>query len=132
MTFTPQSFTAWVEIPVSDFDKAVTFYNAVFATELKIDNTGPKPMAIFPIAEDSQGIAGNIYPGKPAPRGEGPTVHLTAPDGLEPTLERITAAGGEVISPAIEIPSGRFAYAYDPDGNSIGVFEAMAADIRAA
>ena len=32
------------------------------------------------------------------------------------------ANGGEVVSPIITIPAGRFAYCLDPDGNSFGLF----------
>jgi hypothetical protein len=32
------------------------------------------------------------------------------------------ASGGEVVSPIITIPAGRFAYCLDPDGNSFGLF----------
>ena len=38
-------------------------------------------------------------------------------------MERVKQAGGTVVSPIIQIPPGRFFYATDPDGNSIGLFE---------
>jgi len=38
------------------------------------------------------------------------------------TVERVTANGGQVVSPIISIPSGRFVYCLDPDGNSFGLF----------
>ena len=63
-----------------------------------------------------------LIPGKPAPDGTGPTIHLACPDTLEDALERVTKAGGRVVSDPISIPAGRFAYCLDPDGNSIGVF----------
>ena len=34
----------------------------------------------------------------------------------------VTDAGGTVLSEAIEIPAGRFAYCLDTEGNSIGIF----------
>jgi predicted enzyme related to lactoylglutathione lyase len=37
-------------------------------------------------------------------------------------MERVTANGGQVVSPVVQIPSGRFAYCLDPDGNSFGLF----------
>ena len=70
------------------------------------------------------GVAGHLYPGKPAPEGTGSTVHFAVPDSLEKTLERVGSAGGKVVSDPIAIPVGRFAYALDPDGNSLGIFEA--------
>jgi hypothetical protein len=69
------------------------------------------------------GVGGHLYPGKPASNGEGPTIHLVAEGRLEATMERVTAAGGQVVSPPITIPPGRFFYAVDPFGNSVGFFE---------
>jgi predicted enzyme related to lactoylglutathione lyase len=38
------------------------------------------------------------------------------------SMERVTANGGQVVSSVVQIPSGRFAYCLDPDGNSFGLF----------
>lgn len=123
MTFQPDHFVCWMEIPVTDMDRATAFYNTVLETELKRDDTGPNPMATFPYPADKPSVAGHLYPGKPPAKGTGPTIHLAVPGKLEAALERVTQAGGEVVSPAIAIPPGRFAYALDLDGNSIGLFE---------
>ncbi len=121
MSFTPENFAVWAEIPVTDMDRAIAFYGKVFDTELNKDETGPNPVAMFPTSNPT-GVAGHLYPGKPAPDGTGPTIHLACPDTLEDALERVTKAGGRVVSDPISIPAGRFAYCLDPDGNSIGVF----------
>jgi len=124
MPFQPKNFTVWFEIPATDLGRSIAFYNEVFQTELKMmEDMGPNPFAIFPVTEDS-GVSGHIYPGTPPARGTGPTIHLACPDGLETTMERFVKAGGEVVSDPIEIPAGRFVYALDLDGNSIGLFSA--------
>lgn len=122
MSFKPENFTVWMEIPVTDLDKAIAFYNKVFKTELnKVSDMGPNEFAMFPTGP-KEGIAGHLYPGKPAEKGTGPTIHLACPDTLEDTMERFANAGGEVVSDPIAIPAGRFTYCLDPDGNSIGLF----------
>jgi len=124
MSFQPENFTVWFEIPVTDLGRATAFYEEVFQTELKrVEDMGPNPFNIFPVKEDS-GVAGHLYPGTPPARGTGPTVHLACPDGLETTMERFVKAGGEIVSDPIAIPAGRFVYAIDLDGNSIGLFSA--------
>ena len=123
MSFNPPTAVIWTEIPVNDMDAAIAFYGAVFDYDMTIDNTGPNPIAFFPNKDTMNDGCGHIYPGKPAGNGQGPTVHLAVPDNLESTMERVGDAGGTVLSPAITIPPGRFAYALDPDGNSIGLFE---------
>lgn len=112
----------WTEIPVTDMARGKAFYGAVLGVELVDNNDGPNPMAVFPTAAPNAGIAGHLYPGKPAPKGTGSTIHLVAGAPLDAVMERVKQAGGEVVSPALDIPAGRFFYALDPDGNSIGLF----------
>ena len=121
MGFTPEHFTVWTEIPVRDLERSRQFYATVFDLELSVDTSGPNPWVMFPTA-DGKGVAGHLYPGKPASDGEGPTVHFAVADSVEDGMKRVEAAGGKVLSPVIEIPEGRFAYCQDPDGNSIGLF----------
>ena len=121
MSFTPEHFTVWAEIPATDLDRAVAFYSQVFDTELTKDDSGPNPVAMFPTSTPG-GVAGHLYPGKPAADGAGPTIHLACPDNLEDSLARVTEAGGKVLSDPIAIPPGRFAYCLDTEGNSISIF----------
>ena len=125
MTDNSKNALVWVEIPVSNMKKAAAFYSAVFDYTLTIDDSGPNPMAIFP-SKDTMGTAGHLYVGKPSKDGHGPTPHLAVPGTLEDAMQRWTKAGGMVRSPIVTIPPGRFAYAQDLDGNSIGLFEMAA------
>jgi predicted enzyme related to lactoylglutathione lyase len=118
---TDRAIMVWGEIPVTDMQKSVDFYNEVFGYQMEIDNSGPNPMATLGGSMNTAGA--HLYPGKPA-SDSGNTIHLGLPDGLEAGIARCTKAGGQVVSPPIAIPAGRFAYAKDLDGNSIGLFEA--------
>lgn len=119
---TPDNSVVWFEIPVTDMKRAKAFYNAVLKTDLQQDDSGPNPLAMFPVNDMNTGTSGHIYPGKPAANGAGNTIHLLAPEPLEESLERLKANGGKVVSDIVTIPPGRFAYCLDPDGNSIGLF----------
>ena len=119
--FVPADTAVWFEIPVSDFDRARAFYANILQSEIKVDADGPNPMAVF-VAKDQSSVAGHLYPGTPAARGTGSTIHLAVAAPLEEALERVTANGGEVVSPIVTIPAGRFAYCLDLDGNSFGLF----------
>ncbi|MEZ5778993.1 MAG: VOC family protein [Paracoccaceae bacterium] len=121
---TDQPIVVWSEIPVSDMKKAVAFYNAVFDWQMTIDESGPNPMAT--LGGNLETTGGHLYPGKPA-SGNGPTVHIAIGGRLEDAAIRCRKAGGTVIGDPITIPPGRFVYATDPDGNSIGIFEPKAA-----
>ena len=120
-----QPIVCWTEIPVTDLKKAVDFYSEVFGWKMEITPMGPNDAAVFNGVDDAAG--GHLYPGTPAENGTGTTVHLTVPDSVDASAERVTQAGGTVIGPVVDIPAGRFQYAIDPDGNSIGLFEPKAA-----
>lgn len=123
MTFQP--IVCWTEIPVSKLEDAVRFYNAVFQWNMNINtDMGPVPVAVFANADTAAG--GHLYSGKPSAEGSGITVHLTVKDTLEAASERCKNAGGAIIGVPTEIPSGRFIYITDPDGNSLGLFEPKA------
>lgn len=123
MPYRPAHFACWFEIPVTDLDRAIAFYGAVFDMELKITHMDPNPIVDFP-TEGPGGVSGHLYPGKPSENG--PTIHLVVPDSLAATKERLIEAGGRVEGPDITIPPGTFCYARDLDGNSIGLFERAA------
>ena len=127
MSYLPKDFLVWGELPVSDLDKAVQFYSEVTGANLTIEPSGPNPVAMFRPADAATGVALHLYPGKPATEGNGPTLHLAAHGTAEEIMARVKEAGGQVVSEPIQIPAGRFFYAIDPDGNSIGFFEGKSA-----
>lgn len=118
---TNEAYVCWTEIPVTDLAKAQDFYQDVFGWTMVKREMEPNDIVDF--TSDGTAVAGHLYPGKPAAEGTGSTIHLVVPDQLEATMERCAKKGGSVVSPIIEIPPGRFAYAVDLDGNSIGLFE---------
>lgn len=123
MTYAPEHFTVWAEIPVTDMEKSMAFYIAVTDAALEEDSTGPNPVVMFRPNDPKTGVALHLYPGKPAGDGSGPTIHLAIPGTAEEAMARVEKAGGKVVSPVIDIPPGRFFYGLDLDGNSIGLFE---------
>ncbi len=128
MSKMPKDSIAWFEIPVSNLEMAKAFYSKVTGYALKDEIMGGNKTAIFGYSghEDmyaSDAVSGHLYEGKPAAKGTGSTVHL-AVDNVDDALKRVGPAGGEVVSEIIAIPTGRFAYCFDPDGNSIGLYSA--------
>ncbi|CUH63231.1 putative enzyme related to lactoylglutathione lyase [Thalassovita gelatinovora] len=122
---TQKPIVVWSEIPVSDMQKSMVFYQTVFGYDITLDVTGSNPIAVLGNAMGT--VGGHLYPGNPAQTGQGPTLHLAVPDKLEDAANRCAQAGGRVLSEPIAIPPGRFVYAQDLDGNSVGLFEPAAA-----
>ncbi|MEM9584704.1 MAG: VOC family protein [Pseudomonadota bacterium] len=124
MTDNTRHAVVWAEIPVSNLGNAVKFYAAVLQGEMAIDESGPNPVAFLPAGDFATSIAGHLYEGQPAKGGEGPTVHLAISGTVEDARDRVFEAGGTATGDIVAMPFGRFAYCVDPDGNSIGLFEA--------
>lgn len=114
----------WTEIPVTDLDAAKAFYETVFGWSMTRETMGASETVMF---ADGNGLHGNLYAGRPAAEGQGPTLHCLLPDALAAGAARCVAAGGALVGEPFEIPPGKFQYAQDPDGNSIGLFEPRAA-----
>ncbi|MCF6445446.1 VOC family protein [Nereida sp. MMG025] len=124
MTQSNQQMLMWSELPVSNLENAVAFYNAVFDYGLEITMMGPQEVAIFPVSDGAAST--NLYQSD-APNSGGATLHFRVADSVEAAMERVTQAGGTVIPmPIVDIPEGRFIKALDLDGNSIALFQAPA------
>ncbi len=115
----------WTEIPVRNLEKAITFYNAAFGWSMEVYEDSPVPMAV--LGGRMNTVSGNLYEGKPAAPGTGNIIHIGLTVTLETAMDDWVKAGGKLISDPVEIPAGRFTLATDPDGNTIGLFEAKAA-----
>lgn len=119
---THHSRLCWAEIPVINLAKSKAYYSAILQQDLVDEQMGPMATAIMP-SEEGSSASLHLYEGKPAPEGTGNTVNITVDDALEGVMARVTAAGGKVISPIIDIPAGQFFYTFDLDGNSVGFFK---------
>ena len=111
---------AWVEVPVKDMEKAVTFYNNVFGLSLEILDFGHEKMALFPNDEGALSLAKGFNPS-----AEGVLASLNVPDTMEATMARINKHGGNVLIPKTKIEAegrGYFATFKDCEGNTIGLY----------
>jgi uncharacterized protein len=112
----------WFEIPTADFERAVTFYEAVFQVKMKRENIGGD-MAIFPGADDA--VNGALLAPQPgyAPSATGAAIYLNAGNDLQPLLDRAAKHGGKVIVPKTALPPGmgHFAHMQDSEGNRVGL-----------
>jgi predicted enzyme related to lactoylglutathione lyase len=111
----------WFEIPATDFDRAKKFYNTIFEVELvpMVASDG-FPMGMFPVED---GISGAIIQGEGyTPSAEGSIVYLNGGDDLTTVLNRVEAAGGQVLTPKTDIGENGFvAFFMDTEGNKVGL-----------
>ena len=111
----------WFEIPAGDFERAGSFYNTIFEIELVYMEAGDGfPMGVFP-AED--GVSGAVIQGEDyTPSAEGTVVYLNAGEDLNNVLNRVEAAGGQLLMPKMDIGENGFvAFFLDTEGNKVGL-----------
>ncbi len=121
-TSKPQNVAVWFEIPAADFERAVGFYEKVFATRLIRDKFGPADMAVFPY--EGQSVSGAVMKGEGyKPAVEGSVVYLSAGEDLAAPLARVPIAGGRIAVPKTALPDGMgfFAQLIDSEGNRVGL-----------
>ena len=111
---------SWVEIPATDFSRAVNFYNTILKTELQVVDCGAEKMACFPSGEGAISYAAGFNPSK-----EGVLVSLNTGKELDDTIRRIEELGGTIIQPKTKIQvegRGYFSLFLDSEGNKIGLY----------
>jgi hypothetical protein len=113
----------WFEIPAANFERAVRFYEQILAAPLPIDASFPgMRMAMLPYEEP--GVGGCLLEFEQArPHADGVRVYLNGGDNLQPILDRIVAAGGQIIMPKTLIRDdiGYIGMFTDSEGNIIGL-----------
>ncbi|MGB3717066.1 MAG: VOC family protein [Candidatus Promineifilaceae bacterium] len=111
----------WFEIPATDIKRAIKFYNSIFVTELvSMEGTDGIPMGMFP-AED--GVTGAVIAGEGyVPSAKGSVVYLNGGEDLNDVLNRVEAAGGQVVLAKMDIGENGFvAFFMDSEGNRVGL-----------
>jgi len=114
----------WFEIPVTDMERAIKFYETVFEVKLDKHQVGPFEMAWFPMVEKGPQAAGSLVKSEgynPGPGGV--LVYFTSTKGdVEDELSRVEEAGGTIIKPRYSIGEHGFAgIIQDTEGNHIAV-----------
>ena len=115
-----KNWTHWFEIPVSNFDRAKSFYETIFDTEIEANDLGSIKMGIFPHEEVGGAIVkGEYY----TPTPDGSIIYLNADPDLSGVLGKIEDAGGKVIQQKKQISPdhGYMALFEDSEGNRLAL-----------
>ncbi len=110
------------EIPVTDMERAIRFYEAVFETSMRRESVDGHDMAFFPRSADKPGASGALAKGDVyVPSKTGPIIYFDVPD-IDAALERATRRGAKVLYPKKHIgDAGYVAEIEDSEGNRIAL-----------
>ena len=114
----------WFEINVADLDRAKKFYDHVLQTNIrKEEMEGYPPMGIIP----DEGVNGALVEDEEyeAPEHSSVMLYFDGSSGINPYLERVEGAGGEVVVPRSSVNEsvGSWAAFSDLDVNLLAFYE---------
>ncbi|MCK5813222.1 MAG: VOC family protein [Cocleimonas sp.] len=119
-----KNIVTWFEIPVTDMERAKTFYSAVLETGFKDNEMNGFKMAIFDYEEPA--VSGMLIQAEDyEPSKTGAVIYLNGGDDLSVPLERAIQNGAAVLFPKTAINDGEcgyFAQFTDSEGNRIGLY----------
>ena len=112
----------WFELPVTDLNRAIRFYETAFATQLRADSRFPG-LAIFPRATNDSVTGALIEHSGSKPSADGAIIYLNCDGDLDGVLKRASQAGGQVLQEVAQLPGGMgwIAQFRDLDGNRVGL-----------
>jgi len=106
----------YVEFPSRDLDETKRFFGQAFGWTFA--DYGPDYVAF-----SDQGLDGGCFRSGLAARTEaGSALVGLYSDDLEATLEKVQAAGGDVVRPIFAFPGGRRFHFTEPGGNELAVW----------
>lgn len=114
----------WFEIPVLNFEKAKEFYSRIYNYEMTESHMDALRMGFLPYDNESQGVGGAIVQGNGfIPSALGVKIYLNGGKNLDDVLNRVIAAGGEIITHKTKINDeyGYYAVFEDTEGNHISL-----------
>lgn len=119
----------WFRIPVSNTQRAKNFYETILNIEMTtqfIAETN-ETLTFFPynpevIQATSGRVTGVLTESENNfPSRSGTIVYINASPNLQSVLDKVQHAGGELLSPVINIKAGLIAFILDSEGNRIGL-----------
>ncbi len=112
----------WVEIPVSDIDRATKFYETLLDIKLRREDVPGYEMVWFPLDREKKNVSGALMKGDGYyPGATGSVVYFTCSD-IDATLLRAVDAGGKIKLPKKDIGEwGYIGWVFDTEGNIIGL-----------
>jgi len=126
----PHNVVGWFEIPVTDLDRAIVFYETVFDVKLELMKLPELEMAMFPGVENTIGSGGALVLNTKnyKPSSDGVLIYFTAFSGdVAIELARVEKAGGKILMPRTQISPeiGFMGLALDTEGNRIAFHSRM-------
>ncbi|MET7750062.1 VOC family protein [Micromonospora sp. NPDC005367] len=124
MTDIPPGAPAWVDLVTTDLPGAARFYAPLFGWAVAEADRQPATDGHLVFHQQGKPVAGAGL--RADPQQPPAWMPYLATDDAEATCQRVTAAGGWILSEPIDVPgSRRTALLADPAGASFGVWQSL-------
>ena len=119
MLIVPNGKICYLEIPAVDAETSAGFYAKVFGWNIRVRGDGARGFD-----DTTGGVSGSWVLGRQPSREPGVLTHVMV-DSIADTLKKVSAAGGQTVTPLTPISAGGEAYATfrDPAGNLFGLYQ---------
>ncbi|MEM0911381.1 MAG: VOC family protein [Pseudomonadota bacterium] len=116
-----QNPVSYFELPVTEMERAIRFYEAVFQTTLERTVIDGYEMALFPFDDKGEGISGALAKGDSyVPSLTGPRIYFFV-ENIDETLARATSSGGKIAYSKTDVGDFWVAEFKDTEGNQIAL-----------
>jgi hypothetical protein len=117
----------YFEIPVTDMERAIKFYKAVFSFQFEKEVIDSNEMALFPFSDEGKGISGALVKGEIyKPTHNGVVIYFKTTD-VQKTLQVAVANGGKILYPKTSNGNLGFVAEFeDSEGNRIALHQSIA------
>lgn len=114
----------WVEIPVTDIERARRFYSALFEVEAEIVDDGTRRTVTLTSGDQSGVGASLTQVANFEPGDKGPLVYVSpANDDMDAALSQVEAAGGSIVEGKTPMGSAGFYGLFkDTEGNTLAFY----------
>lgn len=102
------------EIGCRDSKKTQEFYSRLFDWKFE-------PMEPAVMIRTGEAVSGHITALGHEPHHY--TIFYVQVDDVQVSLDKAAALGGKTLAPPVDIPTGKFAWMQDPEGNTVGLFK---------
>ncbi|MDJ0924986.1 MAG: VOC family protein [Acidimicrobiia bacterium] len=123
----PHGLFSWADIASPDPEAAKAFYTGLFGWETADQHFPDGSLMYVTFSKGGKAVAGlGPQPPELTEQGVPPmwNSYVTV-NNVDDTIEKWTAAGGSVMMPAMDVmTSGRMAFVVDPEGASVGLWQA--------
>lgn len=112
----------YFEISVTDIERAIAFYQAVFECQFERTDIDGNEMALFPAFDKASGITGALAKGESyVPGKQGARIYFSVVS-INDTLHKVKRAGGKILYPETSVGAyGSVAEFEDSEGNCIAL-----------